>query len=431
MKQLDITALSHEGRGIATIDQKKIFIDCALPGETILCDIKKKHPRYLEGQVVQILNEGKDRVTPMCPHFGICGGCSLQHMKLEAQLSFKQQTVLEQLTHFGKVSPVTLLPPLFADNSGYRHRARLGVRYVNKKGKLLIGFREKNSRYLADINECHILPPIIGMMLTPLREMIAKLDAYMSIPQIEVAIGDEEAVLIFRNLTSLSEADLQCLITFGQQHHFHIYTQPNSPASLIKHWPTDNHQRLSYTLTDQNIRFNFHPLDFTQIHLPLNRLMINQALTCLSLSSQDSVLDLFCGIGNFTLPIAKQAHYAIGVEGAGEMVERAYENANLNHINNVRFLADNLMQPTITLKNLPHFNKILLDPPRSGAKEILPFIGTSHVEKIVYISCNPATLARDAGELVHTHGYQLEKIGIINMFPHTSHVETMAVFIKK
>jgi len=430
MTKLTITALSHDGRGIGTIDQKKIFIDYVLPDETILCEIKKKHHRYLEGRASQIENTNADRTIPLCPHFGICGGCSLQHMKVEAQIAFKQQTVIEQLSHFGKVSPLTILPPLVADTRGYRHKARLGVKYVNKKNKLIVGFREKNSRYLADVSECHVLHSRVGMKLVLLRELIASLSNYQHVPQVEVAIGDEDAALIFRHLTDFTETDLQHLINFGKENHFHIYTQPGPPSSIIKQWPSDQHHRLHYSITDENIRFQYHPLDFTQIHLPLNRLMIKQALTCLSLKPNDIVLDLFCGIGNFTLPIAKYAQYVIGIEGSKEMVERAYENATLNQVHNIKFLFQNLIVDDIEITGLPIFNKILLDPPRTGAKEILPFIGKKQVEKIVYISCNPATLARDAHDLVHRYGYQLEKIGTIHMFPHTSHIEVMAIFVR-
>lgn len=426
-----IHGLSHDGRGIATIQQKTTFLAGALPQESVTYRIHQKRSTYMEGEAVDILTPAPDRVTPPCQHFGVCGGCSLQHMSLNLQAELKQKTLLEQLTHFGKVTPKALLLPLQAESTGYRRKARLGAKFVIKKDKMLVGFREKSSRYLADLSSCAVLHPEVGQRLEILAELLRSLDSYQHIPQIEVAIGDTTVALIFRHLEPLSETDLQKLSAFGKQYDFHLYLQPNSPLPVSKLYPDDGILRLSYTLPDQQLEFLFHPLDFTQINLDINRQMVSQAISLLELDPNDSVLDLFCGIGNFTLPIAQLAKQVTGIEGAVEMTQRAEENARHNNIKNVQFYAANLMDPPIDAAWLNQsYDKILLDPPRAGAIEILPFLAKLNAKCIVYVSCNPATLARDAGELVHRYGYVLQKVGIMNMFPHTSHIEAMAVFHK-
>ena len=332
----------------------------------------------------------------------------------------------------GKVTPVAVLPPLQSAGTGYRRKARLGVKFVIKKNKLLVGFREKSSRYLADLSSCAVLHPAVGQRLETLAEFIRTLDAYMDVPQIEVAIGDTGIALVFRHMQPLSEGDLHKLTSLGEQYDFHIYLQPNPPGRVSKHYPADGNERLSYTLPEYQLEFLFHPLDFTQINLDINRLMVKQAIDLLELTPEDAVLDLFCGIGNFTLPMARFAKEVTGIEGAEEMTVRAADNARHNNIDNARFYAANLMSPPTDAPWLKQkYDKILLDPPRAGAIEILPFLAKLNARRIVYVSCNPATLARDAGELVHQYGYQLQKVGIMNMFPHTSHIEAMAVFEKK
>jgi 23S rRNA (uracil1939-C5)-methyltransferase len=426
-----VHALSHDGRGIATINNKTTFISGALPDETIIYKITQKHPNYNEAQVVEILENSKQRLTPACQHFGVCGGCSLQHMSDASQLTLKQDTLLDQLKHFGRVTPESIIPPLHSQSTGYRRKARLGVKYVIKKNKLLVGFREKSSRYLADLESCMVLHPQVGQRFKELSQLIASLQAYQSIPQIEVAIGDEQAALVFRHLQALTLEDQAKLIEFAQRYKFDIYLQPNPPAPIQKLWPQTEEQRLVYTLPDYGLEFKFHPLDFTQINLEMNRLMVKQALALLSLQADDQVLDLFCGIGNFTLPIARQVKQVTGVEGGNDMVARAKENAVHNNIQNAEYYAANLMEANLQAPWMKqHYDKVLLDPPRVGAKEILPFLNQSKAKKIVYISCNPATLARDAGELVHQYGYTLKQAGMMNMFPHTSHIEAMAVFEK-
>lgn len=426
-----INNLSHDGRGLAEYQQKKVFITGALPQEEVSFTIIKKHRSYYEAQVLEVFNAASERVTPPCTHFGICGGCQLQHMSMQFELNFKQQTLLTQLKHFGRVTPLKIFAPLTALDLGYRRKARLGVKFVIKKDKLLVGFRERASAYLAELKSCKVLHPKIGEHLETLSILIRSLEAYQHIPQIEVAMGDEEVALIFRHLTSLSLADQEKLIHFAKEHQFQIYLQPNSPAKIQKLWPQDQNHRLSYTLPDFNLQFLFHPLDFTQINLEMNRLMVKHAIDALDIQSTDNVLDLFCGIGNFSLALAKHAASVVGVEGSEEMVERATANAIHNNICNTRFYAHNLMSPELATNWLQNsYDKILLDPPRTGAKEILSYCAQTDAKKIVYVSCNPATLARDAGELVHQHGYQLSEIRMINMFPKTSHIEAIALFEK-
>lgn len=426
-----VLTLSHDGRGISKHQQRKMFIEGALPNEVVKYHIKKKHRHYFEAEVTEIITPSPDRVQPPCPHFEICGGCSLQHLSMDAQLQHKQHAFLEQLHHFGSVKPQTLLPPLSADTLGYRRKARLGVRFVTKKNKLMVGFREKQSRYLADLQQCLVLHPHIGTRLSLLAEVISSLSQYQHIPQVEVAMGDEQAALFFRHLQPLSHQDEAKLISFGETYQFDIYLQPNSPEPIRKLFPAASPHRLHYSIPEENLIYSFHPLDFTQVNLSMNRLMIQQALHHLDLSSEDIVLDLFSGIGNFTLPIAKRVQRVVGVEGSTDMVDRAYENAKLNQINHVEYYADNLMAPNPNAAWIkPAYSKILLDPPRAGAREILPLIQSFAAKTIVYISCNPATLARDAGDLVHQYGYTLMSAGIMNMFPHTAHTESLAVFKK-
>jgi 23S rRNA (uracil1939-C5)-methyltransferase len=429
---VEIRSLSHDGRGIATVNQKTAFILGALPQEKVTCHITHKRGSYQEGEVRDILEASAERAVPPCQHFGICGGCSLQHMQMSMQLALKQQTLLDQLKHFGQVTPLTILPALHATEVGYRRKARLGVKFVIKKDKLLIGFREKSSRYLADIERCAVLHPKVGEHLSLLAELISNLSAYQHIAQIEVAIGDDDqAALVFRHLTPLSEEDQQKLVSFGKTYHFHLYLQPGGHESVHKIWPTDLPDRLTYSLPDHQLAFLFHPLDFTQVNLEMNRLMINQAIQLLDIQAEDLVLDLFCGIGNFTLPMARLAKHVTGIEGSEEMVARANENAHYNAVKNVSYHAANLFADLADVPWLKmHYNKILLDPPRAGAKEILPHLMQLQAKRIVYVSCNPATLARDAGELVNRYGYQLTHAGVMNMFPHTSHIEAMAVFEK-
>lgn len=425
---IKITKLSHEGRGIGYDQGKTQFIMNALPGEEVVMQKTKRHSKYDEGIATEILVPSPERVTPPCEHFLVCGGCSLQHMSSEAQIFFKENQLKEQLQHFGHCTAKEFVRPLQADVLGYRRKARLGVKYVAKKDKVLVGFRELNGRYLADIISCPVLHQRFGNLITPLSELFYTLSNRDQIPQVECAMGDEDAALIIRHLAAFSTEDLDRLTDFSNNHQLAIFLQPAGPNSIHKLAPRDEQLFLTYTLPAHNISFAFRPTDFTQVNSSINRLMIDQALDWLALKNTDEVLDLFCGIGNFSLPMARYAHSVFGVEGDAEMVQRARENAARNELSNISFWPADLTQEFAFAKDLS-INKVLIDPPRSGAYEVLPHIIALQPERIVYVSCNPSTFARDA-EYLTTHGYTLAKAGVMDMFPHTQHVESMALFLK-
>lgn len=429
---VDIHSLSHDGRGIATINEKTTFVGGALPGEQVTCQITHSHSRYHEAKTLDVITAATDRVTPHCAHYGVCGGCSMQHMSADAQIRAKQHILLEQLKHFGKVTPDTILSPLSGNPWGYRRKARLGVRYVHKKERVLVGFREKYSNYLADISHCPVLHQRVGPHIAEMADVVRSLKQFEHIPQIEVAVSDEEAVLVFRHMQPLDQEDREKLCAFARKHNFHLYLQPNPPEKIQKLWPNDQQEKLTYRIPEYDIAMQFYPLDFVQVNGEVNQLLLKQALILLDPQASETILDLFCGLGNFTLPIARLAKHVIGVEGSSEMTMRAAENARLNHIDNVEFFAANLMESQTEASWMQKkYDKILLDPPRTGAKEIITYLKNFSAKKIVYVSCNPATLARDAHEIVHTFGYQLQKVGVVNMFPHTSHIEAIALFVKK
>lgn len=431
-EQATIERLSHEGRGVAKIAGKTTFIDNALPGETVLFKYLKKHTKYDEGIAESVLTASADRVMPECAHFLTCGGCRLQHFSSEAQIAFKQAALLEQFEHFAKTLPATLLPPLTGPTYGYRRKARLGVRFVIKKDKLLVGFHELNGRYIADIDSCAVLHPTVSALLAPLKTYLTQLASYRDIPQIEVAVGDSEKALVFRHLNPLNTADQALLKAFGRQHDVHIYLQGGNLKTTHRIWPEIGEERLSYRFPQHNLILKFHPQDFIQVNAEINQQLSDRVISLLALSEQDQVLDLFCGLGNFTLPIARYCKAVVGIEGEAVMIDRALENAQYNQLNHVDFFQHDLTKPfeNCTWAKRP-YQKVLLDPPRSGAREILPSIAALNPTRIVYISCNPATLARDAGELVHQHGFTLRSAGVMDMFAQTCHVESIAVFEKE
>jgi 23S rRNA (uracil1939-C5)-methyltransferase len=428
-----ITALSHDGRGIATSPKgKTIFIEGALIQETVSYRLTKEHKRYDEGVIVDVITASPERVVPECVHYAICGGCSMQHISPTAQIEFKQQVLLEQLKHFGKVEPENILPPVSADIWGYRRKARIGVHYQENTQKIIIGFHKKASQTLAELHSCLVLHQSIGLHFNDIIQVIESLSQRQHIPQLEVAIGDTKSALIFRVLKNLTVEDFQRLSEFGKKFSLEIYLEANPPASLQKIWPLDEDLQLSYALSDFQVEMLFQPQDFTQVNAQINRLMVKQALALLDPQANETILDLFCGLGNFTLPIARFAKRVVGIEGSREMVTRAEKNAQHNKLDNTEFFAANLdiiptVKPAWVKKN---YDKILLDPPRTGAKDIISVFPKFAAKRILYVSCNPATLARDAGILVHQQGYSLRSCGVINMFPHTSHIETMALFEK-
>lgn len=427
-----IESLSHEGRGITHIDGKTTFIRNALPEETITFKYLSKKRAFDAAIAIEILKSSATRVTPACPHFNMCGGCCLQHMHNEAQIQHKQQVLIDQLQHFGKIKPQEILPPLTGSIWEYRHKARLGVRFVAKKAKVLIGFREINGRYITDISSCKILHATVGNKIAQLQELIATLNNFKAIPQIEVAAGDNQTALVIRHLQPLPQTDIDKLIAFAKLHNFAIYLQSKGIDTAHKIWPINTPARLSYHLPLHDVTLFFHPCDFTQINLGINRNMIDRVITLLDVNKTDTILDLFCGLGNFTIPLAKLCKHIIGIEGAPKMVQRAQENMQYNQINNANFYCTNLSESVAKFAwTKQNYAKILLDPPRSGALEIIKnFAGFETAKNVVYVSCNPATLARDASILVHEHGYTLQKIGVMDMFPHTAHVESIALFNK-
>lgn len=429
---LTIEGLSHDGRGIARQEGKTVFVDGALTGETVSCQYTATHRNFDEVKTIEVIKAVAQRVQPQCEFFGLCGGCSLQHMNVSAQMDLKQSTLMEQFAHFGGIENVKIEPPLLADAWHYRRKARLAVRYVHKKGKVLVGFREKRNHFVANINDCAILDKRIACLIAPLSEMIGELEAKDQIPQIEVAVGDDAAALVFRHLVPLADGDRNKLLSFCKNNKVHCYLQSGGPDTVFKAWPEAGEERLKYSLPEQQLSFGFHPMDFTQVNAGINEAMIAKALSWLDLKASDRVLDLFCGLGNFTLPIARHCRQVIGIEGSEEMVLRGKENARLNGLENAQFYAADLYQSFDSAAAFktwaePGFDKILLDPPRSGAMELVENIRQFSAQRIVYVSCNPATLARDAG-ILQQQGYRLLKTGVMDMFPHTTHVESIALF---
>jgi 23S rRNA (uracil1939-C5)-methyltransferase len=427
VSDVSIESLGHDGRGVAHLDGKAVFIDGALPGEVVSFEYLSSRRKFDEGRVTGVQQASPDRVEPKCPHFGLCGGCSLQHMEPGAQIRAKQQVLLDNLGHIGKVEPETVLPPLTGEFWGYRTKGRLGVKDVIKKGRVLVGFREKRSPYVADLSGCEVLHPTIGRKFRELSELIEQLEARARIPQIEVAVTGTTTALVFRHLDPLSEADTGKLQRFAMDQQCQVYLQSGGPDSVQPLWP--EHHSLSYRLPAQDIEIRFRPTDFTQVNAGINEQMIARVLEMLALDSSDRVLDLFCGLGNFTLPMARQAGAVVGVEGESGLVSRARENAVLNAIDNATFYTANLAEDHIEASWAGGgYNKVLLDPPRSGAAEVLDVLGNIGPQRIVYVSCHPGSLARDAGTLVNDKGYRLLSAGVMDMFPHTAHVESIALF---
>ncbi len=439
--ELQVQRLSHDGRGVASINGKIAFVDGALTGETATARYVARHKQYDELRAETILVPAAERVEPPCAYASVCGGCAMQHLHPDAQIQLKERVLHEQMQHIGGLQQYEHLPALRSQSVGYRRKARLAVRYVVKKDAMLVGFREKNSNFIAQMDDCAVLNPRVARLIAPLREFLAARDCRYTVPQIEVAVGEidvpsaqgvhapDDVALIVRHLEPLTAADRQAFSDLGREHGITLYLQPGGSDSVQRLWPAEGEDRLHYYLPQFGLRMAFHPTDFTQVNGELNREMIARALEMLDPQKEDTVLDLFCGLGNFTLPLAMRCRHVVGVEGSDEMVRRGFENARANGLDNVEFHAANLCVDFGSATWAVHrYDKILLDPPRSGALEIIPIIAAMRARKILYISCNPATLARDAGELVK-HGYRLTRAGVLDMFPHTSHVESIAEFV--
>ena len=423
-----IESLSREGRGVARIDGKTVFIEGALPDEQVRFQYTRKRGQFDEGRVVEVVEPSEARVEPRCRHYGMCGGCSLMHLDGGEQILHKQSVLLEQLQHLGGVEPERILPPLSASRWGYRRKARLGVKYVAGKEKVLVGFREKYSSFIADIDSCEVLHPILGEAIGELKELVRELSVYRQIPQLEVAVSDTVAAVVIRHLAPLTDNDRRILADFEAQRPVRFYLQPGGLDSVHSLSGEDG-QNLYYRLDSHDITMEFSPIDFTQVNFELNALLVDRVIELLQPGAADTVLDLFCGLGNFTLPIARYAQHTTGLEGSEDLVLRAQRNAQKNGLANAGFGVCNLAEPAAGSHISGYaYNKVLLDPPRSGAQKIIEQLDPERVEKLVYVSCNPATLARDAGILANQGGLSLKAAGVLDMFPHTSHVESIALF---
>jgi 23S rRNA (uracil1939-C5)-methyltransferase len=431
-----ITALDQEGRGIARIDGKAVFVEGALAGELVTIEIHRRRPTYELARATGILRASPSRVVPLCPHFGVCGGCSLQHLDAAAQVAAKQRVLEDALWRIGRVRAVELLAPIHGPAWGYRQRARLSVRDVPKKGGVLVGFHERKSSFITDMRTCPVLPPHISSLLPALRELIGSLSLRGRLPQIELAVGDQaddgtaNEVLVLRNLDALTDGDERALAAFADRHGVRLYLQPQGPATVQAFHPPA--RTLGYALPDFGVRIEFQPTDFTQVNVTMNRMLVRRALSLLEPMEGDAVADFFCGLGNFSLPIARRGAQVVGVEGSAPLVRRAQANAEANGLaNRARFVVADLFEATPGgIEALGAVDKALLDPPREGAIALVKALPQARLSRVVYVSCNPATLARDASVLVHESGFSLRKAGIVNLFPHTGHVESVALFTR-
>lgn len=430
MNPVIIESLDHEGRGIAHADGKVIFVEGALTGERVTYSSYRKKNNYEQAKVEQILKQSFMRVQPKCPVFGVCGGCSMQHLEPRAQVAVKQRVLEDNLQRIGKVKPEVVLPPIYGLSWAYRQRARLSVRHVLKKNKTLVGFREQNGKYVADMQHCEILTPKIASLLPLLGELNEKFTARDILPQIEVAVGDHVDVLVLRILAALTPSDEALIKEFADTHHVQFWTQTKGPETVIPFYPLDA-PALSYSLPEFAITMPFAPTEFTQVNSDMNRLMVSRATRLLDPQAGERIADFFCGLGNFTLPIARSGAQVLGIEGSDALVKRARQNAEYNGLSgNTEYRAMNLFEmDEAALAQLGRFDKWLVDPPRDGAIELMRSISDATApRRIVYVSCSPSTLARDAEVLVHTKGYVLKAAGVMNMFPQTSHVESIALF---
>ncbi|HUG03888.1 MAG TPA: 23S rRNA (uracil(1939)-C(5))-methyltransferase RlmD [Steroidobacteraceae bacterium] len=423
----DIVSLDHDGRGVARIDGKAVFVPGALPGERVLLQRRRRRRRHDEADLLEVLRPAPDRVAPRCRHFGICGGCSLQHLSHESQLAAKGRMVADELARIGGVEPERWLPPLAGPVWGYRRRARLGCKFVDRKGRVLVGFRERGSPYIAELERCEILSAPVDGLLDKLAALVGTLEIRRRVAQIEVAVADDAAALVLRVLDDPQETDLAGLRAFAAAESVEIYLQRGGLETVTPLSPPAT--ALRYALPGLPAGIEFAPTDFIQVNGELNRAMIARAIDLLEPRGGDRLLDLFCGLGNFSLPLAGHVATVTGIEGDAALVARAARNAKRNGVTNACFYAANLALPSADAPWAQQaWDLVLLDPPRAGAREVLPVATACRPRRIVYVSCHPGTLARDAGILVGQHGYRLTAAGIMDMFPHTSHVEAIALF---
>jgi 23S rRNA (uracil1939-C5)-methyltransferase len=421
----EITDLSHEGRGVAHVDGKAVFIDDALPGERVEWMRTKRTRNFDEGRLTKVLDASPYRVEPRCQHFGVCGGCVLQHMAPEQQLQFKQQQLLEALARIGQVRPERVLEPLTASGWNYRRRARLAARWVPKKNRTVVGFRERATTYITDVKRCEILTAPMDSLIEPLSTLLSAMTVRARVPQIEVAVADDAVALVVRVLEDITPADRALLDAFEREHNVTIYLQPGGYDTVE---PLNGVEApLEYRLPQFDVALRFQPTDFVQVNGPLNQLMVARAIELLAPAPGERVLDLFCGLGNFSLPLARRGALVTAVEGEAGLVQRARENAARNGLTEMQFHVANLADASIADSGWAkqRYDRVLIDPPRAGAREVLPLIAKSGAHTVVYVSCHPGSLARDAGILVNEYGFEAEAAGVMDMFPHTAHVESI------
>lgn len=436
-----IESLDMEGRGVGHLQNedgtpgKVIFVEGALPGERVSFQSFRKKPKWEAATLTELHSESSLRVKPKCVYFGTCGGCAMQHLEPAAQVAMKQRVLEDNLWHIGKVRAERMLRPIYGPTWDYRYRARLSVRNVQKKGGVLVGFHERKSSFIADMKTCEILPPHVSAMLVPLRRLVESLSIFDQMPQIELAVGESVTALVLRIMAPLTTQDEVLLRSFADEYRIQWWLQPKGPDTVYPFYPTD--VELNYVLPEFGVKMPFKPTDFTQVNHHINRVLVARALRLLDVQPEDRVADLFCGLGNFTLPLATQACEVVGIEGSTALTERALDNARTNGLDKkTSFHCRNLFEAkTEDFIALGKFDRMLIDPPREGAMDVCQAIvglAEAHADmrprRIVYVSCSPSTLARDAGYLVHQGGYRLTQAGVVNMFPHTAHVESIAVF---
>jgi 23S rRNA (uracil1939-C5)-methyltransferase len=427
----DIESLDQEGRGITRMDGKAVFVQGALPGERVELETYRHRPSYELATTKAVLRASSSRTTPRCDSFGVCGGCSMQHFEPRAQVAAKQRVLEDNFARIGKVTPEAMLAPIHGPAWGYRYRARFSSRYVRKRGATLVGFRERSHSFVADMQTCDVVPARISALLMPLRNLIDGLSIRERLPQIELAIGDARDALAFRILEPLTADDERRLRDFAERYGVHVYLQPGGPDTVHLLHP-DGDELLRYTLPEFGLEYRYRLPDFTQVNHQINRVLVRRAMSLLDPQPGERIGDMFCGIGNFSLPMARRGASVTGVEGSRGLVERALDNARHNGLKErCSFLAEDLFKvDEQRWQQFGPFDKLLIDPPRDGAIELVNLLGNASPRRVVYVSCNPATLARDAGVMVHVNGYTLRAAGVVNMFPHTSHVESIAVFDK-
>jgi 23S rRNA (uracil1939-C5)-methyltransferase len=422
--RLEIDALDAAGRGVARSAGKVVFVEGALAGELVEARLLETKPKFDRARVTEIVRASAARREPRCPYFGVCGGCSTQHVDGRTQVAAKQRGLEDNLARIGKVSPEAMLAPIHGEEWGYRHRARLSVRFVDNKGGALVGFREKKSTYVTDMQSCEVLPPRISALIVPLRILIGNLSIRDRVPQVEIAVGETATVLLFRHLLPLSDADNALMREFADVHAVHVWLQSAGPETVAPFHPAVS-DALFYDLPEFGVRIAFQPSDFTQVNPGVNRLLVSRAMRLLDPQPGERIADLFCGIGNFSLPIARRGAQVIGFEGSSLLVDRARQNAAANGLV-AQFEVADLFKPNLSA--FGRFDKFLIDPPREGAISLVHAIPEEWPRRIVYVSCDAATLSRDADVLVHNKGFRLSSAGVVNMFPHTAHVESIALF---